>query len=758
MEFAVGKIAKVLGPAFAAADGYPTRVRLPAEPLMLVDRILSIEGQAQSLKSGKVVTEHDVLPGAWYLDQGRIPTCIAVEAGQADLFLSGYLGIDDRTKGLAVYRLLDAEVTFHGPLPGPGEVIRYDINIERFLQHGDIWLFFFNFESTVGGRPLLSMKKGCAGFFTAQELASGKGVVLTEDDLKPMAGRKPSDWKELAPFCFSSESYTDAQVAALRAGDLEACFGRAFAHLPPAVTLPGGRMTLVDRVLELEPKGGRYGLGLIRAEADIRPDDWHLVCHFSDDHVMPGTLMYECCLHTLRVFLTRMGWVGEPGQVCYEPKPGVTSGLECRGQVLESTKKVVYQIEVKELGYGPEPFAVADALMFADGKPIVRITDMSVRLGGLDRTRVEALWKKSAPALQTTLFDTASITAFAVGKPSEAFGERYKVFDEERVIARLPGPPYQFLDRVTRIEGCKPWTLRTGGVIDAEYDVPSDAWYFRENGQQTMPFAVLLEVALQPCGWLAAYLGSALTSATDLSFRNLGGTATQYEDVTPRSGTLTTTIKITRVSHAGGMIIQNYEMTMRCAGRLVYQGSTEFGFFTKEALSQQIGVRGATPYVPAAQTRFDKPGFSGVPSMPGPMLLMLDSVEYDPKGGPGGLGFLRGHRKVDPSEWFFKAHFYQDPVCPGSLGLESFIQLMKVAARERWKGLPEDARFESMALGEKHEWLYRGQYTPVNQAVVVEAVVTAVDDAKRLLRADGFLSVDGKTIYKMKDFTLRLAL
>ena len=26
---------------------------------------------------------------------------------------------------------------------------------------------------------------------------------------------------------------------------------------------------------------------------------------------MPGTLMYECCLHTLRVFLLRLGWVGE---------------------------------------------------------------------------------------------------------------------------------------------------------------------------------------------------------------------------------------------------------------------------------------------------------------------------------------------------------------------------------------------------------------------------------------------------------------
>ena len=35
------------------------------------------------------------------------------------------------------------------------------------------------------------------------------------------------------------------------------------------------------------------GWGSIRAEADIRPGDWFLVCHFVDDRVMPGTLMYE---------------------------------------------------------------------------------------------------------------------------------------------------------------------------------------------------------------------------------------------------------------------------------------------------------------------------------------------------------------------------------------------------------------------------------------------------------------------------------
>jgi len=32
--------------------------------------------------------------------------------------------------------------------------------------------------------------------------------------------------------------------------------------------------------------------------------------------------------------------------------------------------------------------------------------------------------------------------------------------------------------------------------------------------------------------------------------------------------------------------------------------------------------------------------------------------------------------------------------------------------------------------------------------------VTAVDEAKRALTADGFLTVDGRVIYQMQDFTL----
>jgi len=766
LEFAIGSVARMLGPQFAEADGFPTRVRLPDEPLMLVDRIMSVEGEPRSMTHGRVVTEHDIHPGAWYLDGGRIPTCIAVEAGQADLFLSGYLGIDFITRGLAVYRLLDAVVTFHRGLPGPGETIHYDIRIERFFRQGDTWLFRFFFEATVNGQPLLSMRDGCAGFFSQQELDAGKGIVRPAIDLRPTTGIRPTDWQELVPM--SREGLDAAQLDRLRAGDLAACFGPLFAGLPIArpLTIPGGRMRLVHRVMDIDPNGGRCGIGIIRAEADIHPDDWFITCHFVDDRVMPGTLMYECCMHTLRIYLLRMGWVAEAAGSVWEPLPGVASKLCCRGQVLETTRVVTYEVTIREIGYCPEPYVICDALMYADGKPIVEITSMSARLTGTTKEKLESLWRDASPlppgegrgeGKKPAIYTKEQILAYSNGNPSEGFGERYRVFDSQRKIARLPGPPFQFMDRVTALRG-EPWQMTAGAMAEAQYDLPADAWFFAADRQPRMPFAVLLEAALQPCGWLAAYVGSALTSPTDISFRNLGGTAVQHRAVTPASGTLTCSATMKKVATSGGMIIQEYDFSVADCHGILYDGDTMFGFFSREALANQVGIRDAKPYQPTAEeiARGRSLPYPESPPFPEKQLRMIDRIElFVPDGGPQGIGYIRGIKDVDPDEWFFKAHFYEDPVTPGSLGLESFLQLVKFAAVERW-GWQDGTILEASALGMKHSWLYRGQVVPTNRRVTVEAWVTAVDDDKRIMTAAGFLSVDGKTIYQMNDFTVCL--
>ncbi len=821
MEFAVGRLGPVLGPAFAEVDAYPVRVRLPAEPLMLVDRILRIEGEKGSLTHGRIVTEHDVIDAAWYLDGGRAPVCITVEAGQADLFLSSYLGIDLRVKGARAYRLLDATVEFHRDLPCPGETIRYDIRILRFVRQGETFLFFFEFDGAIDGRLVLTMRNGCAGFFTNEEIANSGGLILTTDEQQPTVGRRDPSWRELVPMS-DIERYDERQVAALRAGDLAGCFGPMFADLPLSdpQCLPSGRMKLFDRVLELNPAGGRFGLGMIRAEADIQPDDWFLTCHFIDDRTMPGTLMYECCVHALRFYLLRMGWVGERAGVCHQPILGVPSALKCRGPVTPETRRVIYQVEIKEIGYRPEPYVIADALMFADGRRIVQMKNMSLRLVGLSREDVERVWMEKRQNIETSkrqdqeaptsrkvqsggrdssprVYDKKSILAFSNGNPSEAFGERYRSFDRDRVIARLPGPPFQFLDHVVSIDA-EPWVLKPTGWIETEYDVPPDAWYFAANRQRSMPFAVLLEAALQPCGWLAAYCGSALRSPIDMSFRNLGGRAVLHEALLPDCGPLTARVRLTKVNEAGGMIIQDYDMQLLRAGRVVYEGVTTFGFFSKQALAQQVGIRdaaarrldasaastGAAQAYEIARDEPCEPGhekckkenekteggstpasgldFENVQQglvQPAGAFLMLDRIDaLALDGGPHGLGFVRGSADVNPDAWFFKAHFYQDPVWPGSLGLESFLQLLKAYAIKRWSDrFGSTHQFEPIALGLTHSWAYRGQILPTNRRVDVEAVITCVEeDDEPLVVARGFLVVDGLPIYEMTDFGLRL--
>jgi len=392
LEYAIGKAGNVLGKEFEIIDTYPVRVRLPDEPLMLVDRIMEIQGEMLSLNSGKIITQHDVKENAWYLDGPKAPVSISIEAGQADLFLCAWLGIDHAVKGTRKYRLLDARVTFHRTLPCPGETIEYHIVIDRFLKQGDVYLFFFHYKGYINSQLLISMRDGCAGFFTEQEVEDSGGIILKKEDLKQI--NPDLKFSPLVPV--KKEHFFDEKLEALRQGNLGKAFGNAFEHiqLGKYQRLPGGRMHLIDRVLEFNPTGGRFCLGSIIAEADIHPDIWFLRCHFIDDRVMPGTLMYECCAHTLRVFTQRMGWVSNRDNVFYDVVPDNESDLKCRGPVTPETKKVRYEIEIKEIGYAPEPYVIADAHMFSDELRIVLYKNMGMKIVGLTKNELESFWRK----------------------------------------------------------------------------------------------------------------------------------------------------------------------------------------------------------------------------------------------------------------------------------------------------------------------------------------------------------------------------
>ena len=771
LTFARGQAAAVLGKQFAAYDNYPVRVRLPDEPLLLCHRILACTinqdeqhpDTARQLGNGTIQTAHDVRAQAWYLDHNTIPLSIAVEAGQADLFLCSRLGIDFINQGQAVYRLLDAQITCYQPLPAPPSTIIYNININRFFQHGDNWFFNFNFTASTDGKLLLRMDNGCAGFFTAEQLAAGRGIPRPGRVTAGSPGHSPlssslrspghlplsssgTQQKASWPLTWQgSETYTNQQLDYLRQGKLDACFGKQFAALKlnQPCHLPNGHMQLIDRITALQADGGNYGCGLAISELDIKPDAWFLTCHFVDDRVMPGTLMYECAMQTLRVYAMRRGWVGDKDTYRCDAVTDITTTLKCRGQVTDKNHILRGEIHLKASGDNPSLYCVADAYLFIDDKCVVSCLNMSLQHTGIDRSQLKTIWSSSNTTPPPSIVcSNEQILQFAEGDPARCFGTRYAAFSHHRRVARLPRPPYKFLDRITAATP-QPARFTAEASCIAAYDLPPDLPYCRHPNKQ-LPFCVLLEIGLQPCGWLAAYIGCALQSRQDLSFRNIDGQGQLHQQLPHDTKTLTTHVRMNNLAQSMGMILCGFDLTINAAAKKIYTARTSFGFFTAKALATQTGIRNCQlKEIPTSQN------FPYPPDLVHEKIRMIDQIDcLELQGGQRQLGFVQGHKHVHANDWFFAAHFYQDPVVPGSLGLESLLQLFTILAREHWGT-------NSVMACQAHTWSYRGQVLPTQTKMTTQLEITSIDHTSRSMQGNGLLAIDGLVIYRMTDFAVR---
>jgi len=149
----------------------------------------------------------------------------------------------------------------------------------------------------------------------------------------------------------------------------------------------------------------------------------------------------------------------------------------------------------------------------------------------------------------------------------------------------------------------------------------------------------------------------------------------------------------------------------------------------------------------------------GTPRLAEPMLLMLDRAAHISGAGTAGLGVVRGEKDVDVSEWFFKAHFFQDPVQPGSLGIEALIQLLQFYILDTDMAADLKApRFEPLMLDAPLKWKYRGQVTPKNNMITSVMEVTEVGHDARgpFVIGTGSLWCDGIRIYEVDNMAMRV--
>ena len=771
---ASGNISELFGPQFRPQDEFQRQVRMPEPPLLLADRVIALRAEAGTMGLGSIWTETDVDRDSWYLHQGRMPAGILIEAGQADLMLISYLGVDLLNRGERVYRLLGCELTYHGALPRPGDTLTYDIHVDGHAAQGDVRLFFFHYDCHVGGRPQLTVKQGQAGFFTEEELDASGGCLWTPEEQEIVSEPR------LDPPAveFRQSSFDHDQIMAFADGDVFGCFGPGFERGQTHVRGPriqNELMLLVDRVVDFDPRGGAWRRGYLRAEMDLSEDLWFFEGHFKNDPCMPGTLMLEGGLQVMAFYLAGLGHTLQRDGWRFQPQPETPFALQCRGQATPTSKKLVYELFVEEVVGGPEPTLFADLLCTVDGLKAFHARRLALQLvpdwplDALPELLEDIHDPGPVAAVNGFSFGYASLLACAWGRPSQAFGPMYEVFDGPRRVARLPGPPYHFMNRVVKLHG-EIGDMRAGASIELEYDIPTDAWYFEENGCTSMPFAVLLEAALQPCGWLASYVGSTLSVDSDLSFRNLGGAATVLGELLGDAGTLTTRVKMTDVSAAGDMIIESFDVQCFLGDHQVFEMETTFGFFPPDALAKQVGL----PVSEVHQELLDRDSATSIdlktrpagywdedrPRLADPMLLMLDRVTgFWPEGGAAALGQLCAVKNVDPGEWFFKAHFFQDPVQPGSLGLESMIQLLQLYMLETHMDHGIDhPRFEPIALDRQLSWKYRGQVLPENTLITttLEIIEIGRDDRGAFAISDASMWVDGLRIYQADGLGMRI--
>jgi 3-hydroxymyristoyl/3-hydroxydecanoyl-(acyl carrier protein) dehydratase len=371
-----------------------------------------------------------------------------------------------------------------------------------------------------------------------------------------------------------------------------------------------------------------------------------------------------------------------------------------------------------------------------------------------------------ASVVQPPVMDSQQLDAFGRGKLTDCLGPAYAIYGERRT-PRIPNGDLKFLSRVTEIDG-DPLNFKRPASVTTEYDVPLAAWFVAENAYPETPYSVLMEMALQPCGILSAWMGTMLQEPDiDFYFRNLDGWAELTGGFDLRGKTVTVRANLLSTLSTGDTIIQKFSFDLSFENTLLYQGESSFGYFSPQAMSKQLGLDGGRqtrPALEAAQVNQDIRVYMETNSeqpylrLPGGKLQFLDKAAVILDGGRYGSGYVYASKEINPVDWFYDCHFYQDPVMPGSLGVEAMLQAIQIYAMDAKLGHGLHSPRFGQPANNRMIWKYRGQITPAHQRMELEAHISGIERQGNeiLLQADASLWVDNIRIYDVKQAAVSL--
>jgi 3-hydroxymyristoyl/3-hydroxydecanoyl-(acyl carrier protein) dehydratase len=587
-----------------------------------------------------------------------------------------------------------------------------------------------------------------------EQRAQGTEVVFLEKELQEYTQIQKQVFEPLL-LC-QKTSFDRADLLSLSNRCLADCFGYHYQQgsFNPSLRLPHPNLLMLDRVVSVDPTGGAWGLGLIVAEKSIKPDDWYFPGHVKDDSVLPESLMEKGCGQLLQFYMLYLGLQTCTKDASFQPIPDLSQVVRSHGQVTPRVAMLTYRMEIAAIGFTPKPYVKCNVEISLNDQIIVQFQGLGLQLSEKDpimtsgSSQTLTLAPQPAGLVQKPAYlNEQQISEFCTGLISKCFGAEYAIYDQGNVkMSRLPSSHLRLLDRVLTFEGER-HQMDKGSAVVAEYDVPQNPWYCRQNSAPTVPYSILMEMALQPSGCLSAYLGTAFIFPLEsLYCRNLDGKGHLLRAIDLRGKTITNRTELVSCSKIQGMIIQNFNFQMECEGEVFYAGTTAFGYFSSEALANQVGLDRGQRVCPWYETA-DRPYAEINLNLSQPetrqqldrsnaerpyyrlathQLNLLHDIKIIPNGGKYQKGYLFARKRIQLDDWYFKCHFQDDPVMPGSLGIEAMLQALKVYALQLDLGQHLSSPYFTSLPDHTMIWKYRGQVPQSETDMFLEVHITDV--------------------------------
>jgi len=147
----------------------PGNAQLPAPPMLMLDRIITINEDGGAYGKGQIIAELDINPDLWFFDchfknDPVMPGCLGLDAmWQLVGFYLGWKGGPGRGRALG-----SGEVKFSGQVTPDKKLVTYKIDLKRVIMR-KLVMGIADAVMEVDGKEIYSTKDLRVGLFTSTE-------------------------------------------------------------------------------------------------------------------------------------------------------------------------------------------------------------------------------------------------------------------------------------------------------------------------------------------------------------------------------------------------------------------------------------------------------------------------------------------------------------------------------------------------------------------------------------------------------------